>query len=193
VAENEVLDLGASRWRRTRAAMAEATWPLAVIAVCVAEDLTGSLRLQLSKAFHQGQTLLTILRAAGSDRIALRAAVECFCGQGLARTTRDAIKFAPSNEPGVIAKLASDLLIDSCIDKVSGFSGRYDRFQTQSDREELRTAVRQRLEVCRSDIAAVIEASLRGQEVCRQRRSAMDPARQTVDARALIPDFDSSK
>lgn len=185
MAENEVLDLGGSRWRRTRAAMADPTWSLNAIAECIAGELTGSLRLQLSKAFQEGKTLLTVFQAAGRDPAALRAAVESFCGQAVARTTRDAIKFAPSKDPAVIAKHAAELLIDSCIDKASGFSGRYDRFQTYSEREGLRDAVRRKLDVCRGDIAAVIEASLCGQEVRRQRRAVVYPAR-PADAQAVL-------
>lgn len=182
MAENEILDLGGDRWRRTRAAIADPAMSCDVIAECIAEELRRSLQSQLYKAFQQGQSLLTILRAARSDPAALRAAVESFSGQALARTTRDAIKCAPSREPAVIAKLAADHLIESCIDKVVGYSGRYDRFTTHVERKALRNAVCQRFEVCRGNIAAEIEASLCGQEVRRQRRAA----RPKVDVGALI-------
>ena len=186
MAENEMLDLGGSRWRRTRAAMVAPDWSLTDIADCVAEDLTRSLRLQLFSAFQQGQTLLLILRAAGEDPAALRAAVEGFRGQGLARTTRDAIKDAKSNDPAVIARCAADRLIDDCIDKASRLSGRYDRFQTQSEREALRNALRGRLDACRGDIAAVMEASLCGQPVRRQRRAVVGPVGAPADAQTVV-------
>ena len=186
MAENEILDLGGSRWKHTRAAMAAPDSSLTAIADCIAEDLTGSLRLQLYRAFQQGQTLLTVLRAAGEDTAALRAAVESFSGQWLARMSRNAIKATPSKDPAAIAQRAADMLIDACIDKASGFSGRYDRFQTQTEREALRNAVRLRIDACRGDIAAVLEASLCGQVVRRQRRAIGGPVQAPVDAQTMV-------
>jgi hypothetical protein len=186
MAENETLDLGGSRWKRTRVAMADPVGSLTTIADCIAQDLNGSLRLQLVRAFQQGQTLLTVLRAAADSPAAMRAAVEGFCGQGLARTIRDAVKEAQSGDPTAVARCAADRLIDDCVDKASRLSGRYDRFQNPTEREALRTTLRIRLDACRGDLAAVMEASLRGQVVRRFRRAIMSPVQAPVDARAMV-------
>jgi hypothetical protein len=186
MAENEILDLGGSRWKRTRVAMAAPDGSLTAIADCIAEDLTGSLRLQLFRAFQQGQTLQTVFRAAGESRAALSAVVESFCGQWLARMSRLAIQVAQSKDPSVIAQCATDMLIDACIDKASGVSGGYERFQTRTEREALSNVLRRRLDACRGEIAAVIEASLCGQGVRRQRRAKVSPTRAKVDAKGLV-------
>lgn len=175
MAENEILDMGGTRWKRTRLAMAAPDSSLTDVADCMAGDLTASVRLQLASALQQGQTLLLVFQAAGESRAALQAAVESFRGRWLALTIRDAIKEARSNDPRAIALCAADRLIDACIDKASVFSGRYHHFQERSEREALRDAAALRLRSCRGEIAAVVEASLRGEAVRRQRRPVVGP------------------
>lgn len=186
MAENEILDLGGSRWTRTRAAMAAPDLSLTDVAECVSEDLCSSLRLQLGHALKQGKTLHSILRAAGEHPAALRAAVENFRGQGLARIARDAVKVAHSSDPAIVARCAASMLISACIDRALRQSGRYDRFQMPQEREALGKNLHQRFEASRSEIVAVMEASLRGEAVQRRRRTKSENDPTKVVAQSLV-------
>jgi hypothetical protein len=186
MAENEILDLGGSRWKRTRAALAAPDCPLTDVAGCIVEDLKCSLQQQLIGAFQRGQTLLTILRASGDDPSALKLVVENFRGQGLARIARDAIKATPSKDINEIATCAAAMLMDASVDKALRWSARYQRFQTQSERAELGQAVHRTLDACRSEIAGLIRTSLSGQRVRRQRRTVSSQVGTPVDARMMV-------
>ena len=186
MAENEMLDMGGSRWTRTRAAMAAPDLSLTNVAECVSEDLCSSLRLQLGHALQQGKTLHSILQAAGEHPAALRAAVENFRGQALARLARDAVKAARSSDPAIIADCAASMLISACIDRALRQSGRFDRFQTPQEREALGENLHQRFEASRSEIVAVMEASLRGEAVQRRRRTKSVNDRAKADAQSLV-------
>ena len=112
MAENEILDLSSRRWRNTRAALATPNMLLTSVAECVADDLNRGLNLQLSKAFRAGATLLTVLHASEQHPAAMRAAVENFQDQQLARIARDAIKATPTRDPAHVAQCATQMLLD---------------------------------------------------------------------------------
>ena len=186
MAENEILDLDASRWKRSREAFADPDWSLTAVSSCIRTDLTHSVQLQLSHAFREGQTLHTVLKAAGENTAALRSAVEHFRGQNLARIVRNAIHIAGRDDPARVAQCAADFLIDACIHRSMGFSGRYARFQARSQRDALRTTLRTELDACRQNLAAVLEASLRGHAVRRPQRATRRPAQATADAQTMV-------
>lgn len=186
MAENEILDLGGRRWQRTRAALVNPNLSLTAIAECVAEDLQRAVHLQLAKALRSGHTLLTVLQATEQHPAALRAAVESFQDQRLARIARDAISATASKDPADIARCAVNMLLDGVMDKLPALAGRSGCFQEGARRDTLLQAVQQSLDARRDELAAVIEASLRGQPVRQLRRPGAARRQAPMDAKTLV-------
>lgn len=185
MAENEILDLAGRRWQRTRAALVNANLSLTAIAECVAEDLQRAVHLQLAKALHSGHTLLTVLRATEQHPAAVRAAIESFQDQRLARIARDAISATASKDPADIARCAVTMLLDGLMDKLPALARRSGCFQAGARLETLLQAVHQSLDARRGELVAVIKASLRGQPV-RQRRNGAERRQAPMDAKTLV-------
>lgn len=185
MAENEILDIRGRRWNRSRAALAEPHPSLTYIAQCLADDLNRGLHHQLSEAFHAGQTLLLILRAANQDRAALRAVVASFQDQELARTIRNACEVAGTQDFSKVAHCAMDMLFNGLMDKALVFAARNEDFQDPVQRSALARTLWSELEARRGELVSVVEASLRGERVRRVRR-VRDPGSQPVEARSLV-------
>jgi hypothetical protein len=185
MAENETLDLGGTRYRRSRDCLGDLQSPTTAIADQFTNDLLHSVRVDLSKAFKGGQTLLTVLRAAESEPAALRAVVANFSVQGLARLTREAIKEAKSADPALIANFAATRLIDACFDKAVALSSRYERFQDAVEKEHLRASLHERFRGCRTELVAVLESSLRGNHVPRKPRANSERLQKPITAQML--------
>lgn len=186
MAENEILDLKGRRWQRTRAALAHPSSPLTAMAACAADDLTHGLRLQLAKALRAGQTLLTVLQASEQHPAALRATVESFQDQQLARVTRDAIAATPSKDPAAIAQCMAAMLADSVMDRLPALAERTGCFDDNVRHEALMQTVRQELDSRHHELVATIEASLRGQPVRSTRRTSAQRTQSLVSANALV-------
>jgi len=184
MAENEILDLSSRRWRNTRAALATPNMLLTSVAECVADDLNRGLNLQLSKAFRAGATLLTVLHASEQHPAAMRAAVENFQDQQLARIARDAIKATPTRDPAHVAQCATQMLLDGLMRKALVLADRGACFQSSTQRDALAKALQQEFDSRRGALASVIEASLRGGPVRQWRRTGVR-GRPQIDAGAL--------
>jgi hypothetical protein len=185
MAENEILDLASRRWRTTRAALATPNMPLAAVAERVADDLNRQLNFKLSKAFRAGATLLTVLHASEHHPAAMRAAVENFQDQQLARIARNAIKATPTRDPAHIAQCATEMLLDGLMRKTLIFADRGGCFSDSSQRDALTKALQLEFDSRRGALASVIEASLRGGPVRQWRRTSTGHGRTPIDARAL--------
>jgi hypothetical protein len=180
MAENEILDMGSRRWRPTRAALANPDLSLSAVAEVVANDLES----QLSKALRSGQTLLMIFDASHQEPAAMRAAVQSFKDQQLARIARDAIKVAPGKDPASIAHCVTDMLIAQLIDRTRLLA--HQSGWGSEKREALMKVLQQEFESRRMALAAVTEQSLRGQPARQVRRGRADRDASQVDASTLV-------
>ena len=180
MAENEILDLGGRRWKRTRAALAKPDLSLSVMAECVADNLQSVLHLSLRK----GETLLSVFQAVDQHPAAMRAAVSMFQDQQLARIARDATWAATVKDSASIAQCAADMLVDGLICKALVIANANGCFQDSGRLEALKCALEQEFSGRRSSLAAVIEASLKGEPV--QRFKAVSRDRTPISASALV-------
>lgn len=186
MAENEILDLHGRRWRNTRAAFATTTLSLTAVAQCVADDLNRGLFFQLAQAFRAGAPLLTVLKASQEHPAALRAAVEAFKDQQLARVVRNAIQATPTRDPVRIADCAVQMLFDSLLPKALVFADRSGCFQDPSRRAELANTISLELNARRATLVSAVELSLRGGPVRQWRRSRAAETRPRAGAEALV-------
>lgn len=184
MAENEILDMGSRRWRPTRAALANPDLSLSAVAEVLANALESELRFQLSKAPRNGHTLLMIFDASQPEPAAMRAAVQSFPDQQLARIARDAIKASSDKDPASIAHCVTDMLIDGLIDRTRLLADRSG--WSPEKREALMKVIQQEFESRRMALAAVTEQSLRGQPVRQVRRKRPDRDVSRVDASTLV-------
>lgn len=180
MAENEILDLGGRRWKPTRAALAKPDLSISAMAQCVADNLQAVLQSSLRK----GQTLLSVFQAVDRHPAAMRAAVSMFQDQQLARIARDAAWAASAKDSASIARCAADMLIDGLMSKTILIANGNGCFQDSGRLQALRSALEQEFSGRRSSLAAVIEASLKGEPV--QRFKAVSRDRTPISASALV-------
>lgn len=180
MAENEILDMGSRRWRPIRAALANPELPPSA----VAEVVANCLQLRLSRALRSGPPLLMIVDASLQAPAAMRAAVQSFPDQQLARIARDAIKASTDKDPARIARCVTDMLIDGLIGRTRLLADRCG--WSPEKRETLRQAMQQEFESRRMALVAVTEQSLLGQPVRQVRRKRPDRDVAWVDASTLV-------
>jgi hypothetical protein len=180
MAENEILDLGGRRWRHTRAALARPDLSISAMAQCVADNLQAVLQSSLRK----GQTLLSVFQAVDRHPAAMRAAVSMFQDQQLARIARDAAWAASAKDSASISRCAADMLIDGLMSKTMLIANGNGCFKDSGRLQALRSALEQEFSGRRSTLAAVIEASLKGEPVQQFKAASRD--RTPISASALV-------
>ena len=184
MAENEILDLGGRRWRRTRAAQARPDLSISAMAACAVDNLQSVLQSSLANAFRNSQTLLSIFRAVGQQPTAMRAAVNMFQEQELAHIVRNATCAATEKDTVSIAQCAADMLVDGLISKTLLIASGNGCFEDIGQLHALKSALEQRCSDQRSSLVAVIETSLRGEPVRRLKGVSRD--RRPISASALV-------
>jgi hypothetical protein len=180
MAENEILDSCGRGWRPTRVALANPDLSLSAVAEAVADNLDS----QLAKALRGGQTLLIFFAAAQQDPAAMRAVVQSFQDQQLARIVREAIKVSPAKDPASVAHCVTDMLVDGWIEKTQLLANRSGWGPEKI--QALMTVLRQEVESRRRALAVVIEHSLQGHPLRSIRRKRTDKNAPRLDASALV-------
>lgn len=187
MAENEILDLSSRSWQRTRAALAKPDLSFAAMAECAADNLHSVLQSKLTKAFRKGQTLLTIFQAVDEHPAAMRAAVNIFQDQQLARIAREATLVATTKDAKNIALCAADMLIDGLIKKTMAFANQNGCFENRDRIGALKKALEHEFSSRRNGLAEVIQASLGGQRVRQFKAARKERIPMTAESLARSP------
>ncbi len=158
MAENEILDIGSSRrYRRFKAALADAGLSPADVAGTFGEEVLAQLRRQLCNEF-----LYPILKASKKDPAALRDAFSAFKEKDLARQVLNACAITQSSDVNVVAAKAGDLLIGKLIDQFQLHIAK-DKYGLDAARcAELHREIVKNLEGLRAQFVVELSHSLSG-------------------------------
>jgi hypothetical protein len=190
MAENEVLDVKwGRRWKATRLLLRQGEGSAAELASCVCEDAKHDVVTALKRALQKGSPLVAILKAAETSPAELRAAVSIFPDQQLARIARDGCSTSKTKSPEDVANATAILMFDRFADRTLLFAHRNEGWQSEERRLSLRAELERRRDSWVSNIAAILEKSLRGETVkgTRRHRSGERVTAQALVSRSLRP------
>jgi hypothetical protein len=190
MAENEVLDVKwGRRWKATRMLLRQGEGTAAELASCVCDDAKHDVVSALKRALQKGSSLIAILKAAERSPAELRAAVSIFPDQQLARIARDACSSSDTKSPEQVANAAAISMFDRFAERTLLFAHRNEGWQSEERRRSLRTELEQRRDSWVSTIAAILEKSLRGENIkgTRRHRSGERVTAQALVSRSLRP------
>lgn len=182
MAENEILDVGNQRrYKRWRQVLCDNTSNPAQVAEALEEGLKDALRKKL-----RGKSLHLVLKACDLGKDLLQAAVDSLKDRQLAKMVERARAASRSSDPSVVASSMADMMIDSVIDRANKFAFKHLPEGGGVRHASLESAARSRLEACRPQIVAELEASLRNVPIRREpvRRTKASP--QDVASMSLV-------
>ncbi|SRR5260370_9911881 len=184
MAQNEVLDVRwGRRWKATRMILRQGEGTPAELASCVCDDARHDVVTVLKRALQKGSPLLTILKAADGSAAEMRAAVSIFPDQQLARIARDGCSSSATKSPQDVAHATAMLMFDRFADRTLVFTHRYEGWQSDERRQNLKEELEQRRDSWVSTVATILEKSRRGDPVKGTRRHR---PRERVSAEALV-------